>query len=178
MANPPRPPTPGRPEKGGRPSVERAEALRDVMAHAVEVEKVTRRSSGPPGDSGARRVVALAFAMLLLGFTIYTYLARPEFIWGPNVTAVSDVRRDANLRFTMFLLARRIEAYRAASHAYPADLLAVTSAPPAGVTYVRVSDNVFELKATEGNREVTFRSDEPTDRFLGQTPSVVAGRGR
>ena len=183
MAPPERPPKhgpTGKPEDpgAGRPSVERAMALRDVMTHAVEVEKETHKTSGPPSESGAGRVVAFILCVPLLAFTIYAYVARPEFIWGPNPKTMPALRRDANLRFTMYLLARRIESYHATAHVYPEDLSALDGVMPGGITYARVSDDVFELRAMEGSSEVVFRSDEPAQRFLGKTPAVIAGRSR
>lgn len=176
MANPPS--KPDKPDPSGRPSVERAAALRDVMAHAVVVEKETRKSSGPPGTSGARRAVALAFSIPALILSIYSYVARPEAIWGPNPSNVTPVRRDANVRFTLYLLSRNIETFRKKTGSYPSDLSGLGSVTASTVKYARLSDSVFELRAPNGASELVFRSDEPVARFLGTSPTVVAGRGR
>ena len=159
----------------GRASVERAMALRDVMSHAVEVEKEVRKPSAPPGESGGQRTL-LVLSLVLLGFTAYAYVSKPEFIFGADPSRVSEVRRDANVRFTMYLLSRRVEAHKKKSNRYPDDLSAIIGAPQ-GVTYARLSDDVFELRAKEGTKEIVFRSDEAAARFLGQSPKVLSGRG-
>lgn len=166
---------PKAPETGGRPSVERALALRDVMAHAVEVEKEVHKSDAPPGRSPAARVTMLAFSIIGLAFSVYSYVARPEFIWGPQEKSIPEVRRDANLRFTLYLLGQRIRAYRRTNGTLPASLADVGESPR-GITYAIVSDTVFELRAMDGAREVVFRSDVRPDEFLGDTKRHIVGR--
>lgn len=160
----------------GRPSVERAMALRDVLTHAVEVEKDARKHSGPPRNSGAGRVIAVMLSVPTLVFSIYSYVARPEFIWGPNETNVTAVRRDANLRFTMFLLSQRIRVEGRAKGRLPATLEEVGQ-NPRGITYRVVSDTVFELRSVENGQVVVFRSDEPPRQFLGDVQKYITGRG-
>lgn len=150
-------------------------ALRDVMSHAVEVEKETRKVSGPPHESGAGRAATMVLSLVLLGFTVFVYASRPEFIFGANPNQVPAVRRDANIRFTMYLLSRRVESYRKASNRLPDDLSAIPGAPQ-GVSYARLSDAVFELRANDGSKVVVFRSNEPVDRFLGESPRILSGR--
>jgi len=158
-------------------SVERQKALLDVMSHAVEVEKEVRRASGPPRQSGAGRTAMMALSMVLLAFTIFAYASKPEFIFGADPNNMPEVRRDANVRFTLYLLSRRVESYKNASHRLPDDLSPIAGAPK-GVAYARLSDAVFELRAKEGAKEVVFRSDEPADRFLGQSPKILSGRSQ
>lgn len=164
-------------KKTGRASVERAEALRDVMAHAVEVEKETRKTSVTP-RSRSRRAVVIALSVPLLAFSVYSFVARPEFIWGAKRSSMTPVRRDANARFAMYLLSRRIETYKKTNGRYPTDLSAVPGLPLASVRYTLVTDQLYELRAPDGDRELVFRSDQPVDQFLGRSPTIVAGRGQ
>src|SRR5262245_42772849 len=100
------------PEKGkSRASVERAMALRDVMNAAVETEKEFRKKSGPPSKSGGRGVM-YTFSFALMAFTLFAYMARPEFIFGANPNNTPEVRRDANVRFTLYLVSRRVESFK------------------------------------------------------------------
>lgn len=145
------------------------------MDHAVEVEKETRKSSVPLG-SRSRRTAALVIGIPALAFCVYSLVQRPEFIWGPNPNSVAPARKDANLRFTMFLLAQRIRSYRKAGGALPSSLAAVGENPP-GITYAVLSDTVFELRAAEDGKAVVLRSDEPAAQFLGEAPKVIQGRG-
>lgn len=152
-------------------------ALRDVMSHAVEVEKGVRKVTGPPGASAVGRTVMLALSLGLLAFTAFAYVSKPEFIFGADPSNVPEVRRDANLRFTMYLLSRRVESYKNSSRRLPDDLSPIVGAPK-GVSYARLSDEVFELRARDGTKEIVYRSDEPADRFLGQSPKILSGRGQ
>lgn len=165
-------------KKTGRASVERAEALRDVMSHAVEVEKDLRKKSGPPGGGGTRRAIAIFLSVPALAFCVYSFIARPEFIWGANRNSMTEVRRDANARFTLYLLSRRLESYKKTNGRYPTVLSDVLQGLPAdSVRYALVSEQVFELRAPDGNKELVFRSDQPVDQFLGRSPTIVSGRG-
>jgi hypothetical protein len=162
-------------KSSGRASVDRAMALRDVMAQAVETEKEFRKSSVPKSSGG--RGAMLTMSLGLLVFTLFAYLAKPEFIFGANPNNVPAVRRDANVRFTIYLLSRRVESYKNAANKYPDDLSPIAGAP-SNVKYARLSDTIFELRASDGSKEIVFRSDEPADRFLGKSPSVLSGRGQ
>ena len=77
----------------------------------------------------------------------------------------------------MFLLARRIQAYRKAEGALPPTLAAAGLRAP-GVSYVVLSDSVFELRTEERGKPVVFRSDASLSDFLGNAPKIVAGQGK
>jgi hypothetical protein len=160
-----------------RPSVERAMALRDVLAHAVEVEKETRKHSGPPGAARVGRTIAMVLSVPSLAFSVYSYVARPEFIWGARPVVETAERKGANLRFTMFLLSQRIQAQRAATGRLPATLADVRE-NKTGIAYTVVSDTVFELRAEEGGQPVVLRSDRPPGEFLGDAQRHIMGRGK
>ena len=181
--NPPQPPRPSRasqasppgaPGVARNPDVERALALRDVMDHVVEVQKeITAPRELRP--SRARLIGATIICVPLLTLCVYSWIARPEFIWGPKARSVAVVRRDANLRFAMFLLGQRVKSYRKTEGAYPASIAALGSQLP-GVTYALVSNSIFELRAIERGKRIVYRSDEPTSRFLDGAAKIVAGQ--
>lgn len=160
------------PGAGARADVERAMLLRDVMDHAVEVEKEAARRTTRK-DSHARAITLGTVGALLLVVSAYSWMARPEFIWGPRPTPLPPVQREAGLRFAMFLLSQRIKAYRDASGAYPPALSAIGDSV-SGVTYV-ISGNVFELRATENGKPIVLRSDQSADAFLGNSANVIQG---
>lgn len=154
-------------------------ALRDVMSHAVEVEKEVRKASGPPRESGVGKTILMSLSIAVIAFTGFAYLSRPEFIFGADPNNVPEVRRDANVRFTMYLLSRRVESFKTndSSKRYPDNLSVIVGAPK-GVSYSKLTDDVFELRAKDGEKEIVFRSNEPADRFLGRSPQVLSGRGQ
>lgn len=153
------------------PDVERAMMLRDVMDHAVRVQKeITAPTSVNTGN--ARRITLAAVCAGLMAFSVYSWVARPEFIWGRAAQPLPPPRQNANVRFALYLLSQRIEFYRAAQGAYPASLGVIGEALP-GVTFHVVSDSIFELRAMQDGKPIVFRSDESVDVFLGNSPLLI-----
>lgn len=173
-------PSAGTPAVGatGKPEVDRALLLRDVMDHAVRVHKETTGPRGIGGRSGFNRsTVVIAVCVPLLALCVYSWVARPEFLWGPKAGPLPPVRQEANMRFAMFLLAQRIRSYRAAQGHYPATLEELGETMP-GVVYSLSADGVFQLTASENGKPLTYRSDQPATAFLGDAFNVIQGLGK
>jgi hypothetical protein len=176
VSQPPKRPTPpiqpAVPPVGRRPpEVERALALKEVMDHAVKVQKETTGPFGRRKKTG-RIWAAVIICVPLLALSVYSYVAKPEFIWGPKDT-MSPVVREANVRFALFLMAQRVEAYHEAHGSYPATLDAIEPAPD--VRYRLMSDSVFEMRSMGNGAEIVFRSDQDVSAFLGNSIQVIQG---
>jgi hypothetical protein len=155
--------------------IDRALALRDVMDHAVRVQREI--SEAKPLHRSGRLVTALVICMPLLAFCIYSFVARPDFIWGTAV-ALPPAQRDANGRVALFLLAQRIETIRAERGHYPETLREIGE-EAAGLQYRLVGDSVFELRfKPDSASEIIFNSTENAARFLGDSPMKIQGRQR
>jgi hypothetical protein len=188
MAEPPKRPTrpsqavrgstaTGRPSVAGRTSqVDRALALRDAVAQAVESEKSFRKKTTIK-VSRARLRAMMVVAVPLVALSIYSWVARPAFIWGPPPPAPTPAQADANLRAALYFLGMRIDAYRREQGFYPASLEAMGESFP-GVLYEVLSDSVFELRGVVNRRVVIFRSDMSPEEYLGDTKNIIAGRAR
>jgi hypothetical protein len=161
---------------GGKTDVDRALLLRDVMDHAVKVHKESA-TAPRTGGGGGRAVLAAAFCVPVLAFCVYSWVARPEFLWGPKAGPLPPVQQDANTRFAMFLLAQRIRSYRAAQGHYPASLEELGETVP-GVVYSLGTDGVFQLTASENGKRISYRSDQPANVFLGNSFNVIQGSGK
>lgn len=163
---------------GGKSEVDRALLLRDVMDHAVRVHKETTGPRGIGGVGGVNRSAILtAVCVPLLAFCVYSWVARPEFLWGPKAGPLPPARQDANTRFAMFMLAQRIKSYRATQGHYPATLEELGETLP-GVVYSLGADGVFQLTASENGKSIMYRSDQPTNAFLGNSFDVIQGSGK
>ena len=166
-----------RPSSAGKSpaELERALALRDVMEHAVRVQ---REITAPKTirKSRAGMVTAIALCVPLLGMSVFSWVAKPAAIWGPHAIETSE-REDANARFVVFVLAERIESYRQTEGAYPAALAAV-GVTDSLVSYRLTSDSTFELQTRAAGRELVFRSSDPVEAFLGNSIGIVTGRKR
>ncbi len=145
------------------------------MDHAVRVQKETSGAT-PIRGSRAPLIGAMTLCVPLIAFCVYSYVARPEYIWGPP-TAPSPVQQEAGLRFGMYLLAQRVESYRAQHGRYPESLAALGDGLE-GVSYALVSDSVFELRAMVDEKAIVLRSDAAVDAFLGKTPEFIQGGNR
>ena len=146
--------------------VERALALRDVMDHAVRVQREISEAKPLHRRRGA--MLALLLCVPLLAFSIYSLVARPEFIWGAAPVLPRE-QADANARIGLFLLAQRIEAVRAARGDYPESLTELGENFP-GVTYAVVGDSAFELRAkADSATEIVFNSRGDIRQFLRNT---------
>jgi hypothetical protein len=156
---------------GVRADVERAMALAAVMDHAVKVKKESSGPMRPHGES--RRKWAIIAMIPMIAMMLYSWIARPAFIWGPGVQPLPPARQEANVRFSMFLLAQRIEVFRRKEGGYPSSLSAIGDSLP-GVSYARV-DSVYELRAMEGGKPIVYRPDRSADAFLGNSPQIIQG---
>jgi hypothetical protein len=146
------------------------------MTHTVKVEKEISKAT-PVKTSNGRLTALSIICVPLLAFSIYSWIARPPFIWGPKVVPLPALEQEANIRFAMVLLVMRIDSYRETEGLYPSSLAAVGEAL-AGVTYTLIADTIYELKASQNGMEITFRSDQPADAFLGNSAAIIQGSSR
>lgn len=160
----------------GRKDVEKALALAAVMEHAVKVHKETHAPPKPVKTGGGRTIALLAVCIPMLAFAAYTWIARPEFLWGPGVRPLPPVQEEAGIRFSMFLLAQRIQAFYDNTGRYPTSLSEIEDSVP-NVRYVPM-DSVFELRTGLKGKPIVLRSDRSMDDFLGTSTLVIQGMVR
>jgi len=161
-----------RPPAGKSAELERALALRDVMDHAVRVQKETPGAKGL-GASRVRGIVLLVTCIALLSFSAYSWFARPAFIWGPQ-THPSAARQEAGARLAMVLLAQRLDSYRQTNGAFPASLAEIGEGR-SGIRFRAVGDSAFELRDSVDTRELVLRSTDQRDAFLGNSVTRLGG---
>lgn len=155
--------------------MERALALRDVMDHAVKVHQ--EGAAKPTGRRSRGRLgLMLALCVPLLAFSAWSWVARPEIIWGA-AAAVSPAEREGHLRLTMFFLAQRLEAARRQSGRYPVTLGEIGETSTT-VSYRLVDDSSFTLSASLGDRQLLLNSRQPLDQFLGSNIRLLRAGGR
>jgi hypothetical protein len=150
--------------------VQRALALRDVMQHAVQAEQAAavRRA---PRARGYGTVVACAIVLLVCA---WSFVVRPEFIWGKPAAEITAEREEAAIRFAMHLLARRAESHRAAYGEYP---LAGDLPTDSTIHYTRLSDSAFQIAASVRGRRLVLASSDDLAAFLGNSASLIQQGG-
>jgi hypothetical protein len=181
------PTPPKRPTQSGRPSSTdrprnsttqpvgnaRASALRDAVAHAVETDREFKKKgsfTGGNGRAGRYALVAIAVAV-----TLYSWIGRPQFIWGAPPPVPSPELQSADLRMSMYFFAIKVERYRKQHGTYPASVREIGDSV-AGLQYSLLDGNTYELRGTAANREVVLRSDTKGAEFLGNAKELIQTR--
>jgi len=145
--------------------------LAEVMDYVIKVSKPTPLVLPRP------RVWIPILTLFFFFFTIYSYSARPAWIWGPQVDPDEVVAtHDADIRFAMFLLAQHILEYRREFGTVPATLADVGDKID-GVKYVPLTDTSFSLRY-EAPRPIIYYSTESMDAFLRNAMDVVTSGTR
>ena len=155
--------------------VEKQLALRDVMEHAVRETRAVATAK-PIQSYRSRPIILAAISIPLTLLCAYSLIAKPDFIYGPSPASVPAVRRAADTRFAMYLLAQRVLAYRAAQSRLPESLQAAGEDWD-GIHYRVVNDSVFELRTPgDSGQAIVFRSDERIDPFLATSVTMIRRR--
>ncbi|MDE3128855.1 MAG: hypothetical protein KGL38_12660 [Gemmatimonadota bacterium] len=173
--SPSRPPTPGAhlPEAAEASSpLDRAMALAEVMDYVVAASKATPLVLPRP------RVWIPLMTLFFFCFALYSYAAKPEWIWGtqPDPNAILATH-DADMRMAIYMAAQQITAYEIEMGQLP------TSLAQAGVRlnkdtvkYVVLSDTSFSLRY-EAEHPIIYYSTQSAADFLGNSLNVVASSG-
>ena len=152
----------------------RASALHEAIAHSVETDREFKKKS-LRSDGNGRRNTLIVLSVLMGAFTLYSWIGRPAFIWGPPIGPPPPEVQDANLRMAMFVTGMKLDKYKKEHRAYPASF-AEFGDSVRGLSYERLSDSTFQLRGRAANREVVFRNDMRPDEFLGNTKDVIQSR--
>lgn len=145
-------------------------ALRDVMDHAVVVERAVAAPVVVGRSNRAARWAVLC--ALSMGLALYSWLARPETLWGPRRPPAS-ARSEDNMRLAMFLMARRAEAYRKTRGSLPASVDALGGTASA-LTLRLLGDSVFEIRGMDHGKLLVYRSTDEPREFLGGAALLAA----
>jgi hypothetical protein len=137
----------------------KAAAIREVVEAAERTTRAVQMAK-PMESYRARPIVLAALAIPALLLCLYTYLARPEWVFGPGPAAALTPRGEGHLRFATFLVAQRVFAFRDSTGGLPRTLAEVREQWPE-IQYRLIDDSRFELRAqVPGGRPIVFRSDE------------------
>jgi hypothetical protein len=164
--------------KTGDPAddLEKAEAIRAVVEGAVRFTREVAAAK-PMQSYRSRPIVLAAIAVPCLALALFTSLARPQWVFGPNPAAASTAQREAHIRFAMFLVAQRLYAYRDANQGQlPRSLLEIGEEWP-GLIYTNLGGSVFELRSIDSLvPPISFRSDGDERALLGQSRTYLRER--
>lgn len=147
-------------------------AIREVVEAAARSTRAVELAK-PMESYRSRPIILTAIAVPCLLLGLYTFSARPEWVFGPKPAATLTARGEAHVRFAMYLVYKRLNAFRAANGgALPQSLLQVQEDWPA-IQYRIVADSVFELRAPGSTRPIVFRSDGDPRALLGASAGAL-----
>lgn len=155
-----------------RGSGDRYEALLEVLEHektqaarARALEEAERQKrKRPRGPYWLVAVLAVLAAWLWLFPPGILRLEAP-----PEQPVAEE---EASLRFTMYLQAQRIKAFRDEQGRLP-ETLDEAGPPLPGMEYTRLNTDLYQLTGATDRLTLTYRSDLPLEDFLGSGAEVV-----
>lgn len=164
--------------KTGDPAdeLEKAEAIRAVVEGAVRFTREVA-AARPMQSYRSRPIVLAAIAVPCLALALFTAIARPEWVFGPNPATASPAQREAHIRFAMFLVAQRLYQHRDANQGQlPRSLLEIGEEWP-GLIYTNLGGSTFELRSIDSLvPPITFRSDGDERELLGNSRTYLRNR--
>lgn len=151
---------------------DRYEALLDVLEHEKtqaardraleEAERQMRKQqSGPYWPVG-----------VLLIITAWLWLFPPAFLRLDAPEPQPVAQEEAALRFTMYIQAQRIKAFRLESGRLPEDL-EEAGQPLPGMRYTVLHQALYQLTGATDRVTLTYRSDLPLQEFVGSGADVI-----
>lgn len=150
--------------------LDRAQVLAEVMEYVIKVSKPTPLVLPRP------RVWIPMTTVAAFSFALYSYAARPEWIWGPQVDPTQiTATHEADMRFAMYLLAQRILDYRAEFGTVP-DSLADVGDRVDSVKYVPLTDTSFSLRYESGVPIILYSTQSMDDFLRNAVQVVTAGK--
>lgn len=154
------------PEKPPAPplsSERQREVMLDEVVRAAEVKEAVRR----PWKGGRTTTpLRLVLSLVLTGVAIWLWFFPPGILAPPAPPTPSAVQVEAALRFAVALQAERIHAHRVEARRLPDFLREVGDTLP-GMRYRRLDGGTFLLVGSAGEVEVSYRSDQSLEEFLG-----------
>lgn len=155
-------------------NVDRAALLREAVEHSVRAQQEAARPVVIK-RSRARTITTALLCAALLALCAWSLIARPEFIWGPRqVAAIPAERAEASVRFAMYLMARRAEAYHAREGEYPATAQEISA--DTSLAYTRLDASRFQITARVGGKQLVLSSADDPSKFVGNSAQLIQQR--
>lgn len=146
---------------------QRRDALLEAVRELVPAHEPPARPVPPPRNG--RAAFALAAGWVFLG---YIWIAKPAWIFGPRAdTVLATDRRDAALRFTLYLQRARLDEY-ADDHGGPPTTLEATGPVEDGVTW-QPNGTGYVLTGELQGQTLRLSDAMDADSFLGRSLEVL-----
>lgn len=147
-------------------SGDRYEALLEVLEH--EKTQAARADAQDEADRRERRARRMPYwpVAALLVITAWLWIFPPAFLRLDPPPPQPVEQEEAALRFTVYIQAQRIKAFRQANGRLPRTL-EEAGEPLPGMRYTVLQPGLYQLTASTDRMTLTYRSDLPLEEFVG-----------
>lgn len=151
---------------------DRYETLLEVLEQQSAQARADREREARERERRRRRRVPSWLLVALLVGTAWVWLFPPSFLRVEAPTPQPVAEEEAALRFAIYVQAQRIELYRREAGRLP-ETLEEAGPPLEGMSYLRLSRDLYQLTGSTARVTLTYRSDLPLDAFVGSGADVV-----
>lgn len=153
-------------------SGDRYEALLEVLEH--EKTQAARSKALEEADRQKRKRQRTPYwpVAVLLVITAWLWIFPPAFLRMEPPPPQPIEQEEAALRFTMYVQAQRIKAFRQANDRLP-ETLEEAGEPLPDMRYTRLQPDLYQLTGSTDRVTLTYRSDLPLDEFVGSGADVL-----
>ena len=153
-------------------SGDRYEALLEVLEHEkTQAARDRELEEAEREQSKTKRGPYWPVVVLLL-ITAWLWIFPPAFLSLEPPPPQPIEQEEAALRFTMYLQAQRIKAFRLEEGRLP-ETLEEAGPPLPGMRYARLHADLYQLTGLTDRLTLTYRSDLPLQEFVGSGADVV-----
>jgi hypothetical protein len=151
---------------------DRYEALLEVLEHEKSQAARSRALEEAERQRAKERRPPYWPVAVLLVLTVWIWIFPPAFLRmeAPQPQPVAE--EEAALRFTMYVQAQRIKAFRLENGRLP-ETLGEAGPPLPGMRYTVLHTDLYQLTGETDRVTLTYRSDLPLQEFVGSGADVI-----
>ena len=168
--------TPSEGSSGGGHNIsgsgDRYEALLEVLEHEKTQAARSRALEEAERQRQKQRRAPYWPVAVLLVIAAWLWLFPPAFLRLDPPPPQPIAQEEAALRFTMYVQAQRIRAFREEAGRLP-ETLEEAGPPLPGMSYIVLQSDLYQLTGSTERLTLTYRSDLPLDDFLGSGADVI-----
>jgi hypothetical protein len=152
------------------------EAFDTVLKTQAEEREARRAEALARRRHGVSRLLMVVCTSIVVFIGVYLYVERPEWVFPAAPTPESVAVREASLRISVANAAQHIERFRQRTGRLPATLTEA-GAHDSGLDYEPASTG-YKLHADLGDVQVSYDSNEPLAKFVGNSFKVISRRSQ
>jgi hypothetical protein len=152
------------------------EAFDTVLKRQGDEQAARRAEAEARRRQGGSRLLMLVCTTIVVFVCVYLYVERPDWLFPAPPTPESVAVREASLRINVANAAQHIERFRQRTGHLPTTL-AEAGAHESALEY-EPGDTGYRLHADLDGVRVSYDSNEPLARFVGNSFKVISRRSQ